>query len=296
MPKIKQKFASADAIPAELKPFANDQHEVEMWVGDNVAGETNPALEAQKNQILAEKKTLKEKYDTAIKASGDLSTEVMELRQKVASGSQVSPDEVALIGAVKAVMPTVKPDELKKELEALPQLRGQVAEIQTKERNRKLFAASGFKNQTVFMDLIGNKDKNPNLVETVLETETVDNKPVEKAYAKVKQQDGTIAKQPLQDYVKANSAFTDYLPLLDAGAPNQDQYQHQWPIQPPTGGNGSNPNPGTGNTGDDPLQAHINKMNEAAKAVPNPLLKNPAAPAGSPKENPYVPGLHVPQN
>lgn len=286
MPKITVKFASADVIPSELKAFAKDDHSVEIWAGDNVAGETNPGLEANKNTILREKGELQTKYDNLLAANNDTSREVMELRSKVASGSgnQVTAEDMALLGAVKAVNPQIKPDALKKELESLPTLRTENETFKTRDANRAVFAASGFKNEKVFTDLLGNKEKNPNLEKVVVEKETVDGKAIDVVYAHVKGSDGAISKQKLDEYVKTNPEWEPYTPVLKAGTGGSGDQQIGWLPQESAGGQG-------GGSKDDanPLDAFINKQNETNAAKENPLLrKQPSASQGA--------NLNVPQN
>jgi hypothetical protein len=159
MPKIKLPFATADAIPAELKAFASADNTVEMWVGDRVAEETNPQLEAARNTILGEKKSLQERYDGLTSSTAELAREVQELRTKVATGTSVTPEELALVGAVKAVLPAIKPEDLKRELSEIPNLRSFKSGVEQRDANKQLFSSSGFKNEAVFLDLLSSKEK-----------------------------------------------------------------------------------------------------------------------------------------
>lgn len=280
MPQITIPFSDENSIPAELKAFkAPNANTVTVWVGDNVAAETNPALEAKRTELLGEKKTLQDKYDSLVQSTAGLANEVNELRVKVAdkSGNTVTPDELAIVSAVKQVMPAAKADDVKTVLTKYPTLVTDFDKLQSQEKNRKVFALTGFKNEVVFSDLMSNKDKNPNLVDLAVETETVDGKPVEKLYAKVKDAQGAISKQPFADYVKANTAFTDYLPALSTGPGNQSQTTEtpSWMPQTPSGGGGNGDDKTAGKTF---LEQHIAKINEQNQAKPNALLNTKQAP------------------
>jgi len=280
MPKITVAFTDNASIPDALKPFANGGNTVEIWAGDNVAAETNPSLEAAKNIILDEKKTVQKKYDDLLQSSSDSSRELLELRNKVASGTSATPEDLALVASVKAVLPTIKPDDLKKTLESVPALQNKLLTYETNQKNAELFKSSGFKNETVFMDLLGNKDKNPNLVETSVEAEVVNGQNVNKVFAKVKQADGTVAKMPLTDYVKANDGWKPYLSVLNGDGGTST---HEWLEQ---GGGGGNDDP-TIPVGFD-LDKIIADQNAKALAVPNPLFPK-SAPASTGNGNAAVP-------
>jgi len=268
MPQVKVQYADADSIPAALKGYAGSDNSVTVWVGENVAAETNPALAQNRDALKTEKDTIQTKYNNLLTSNSDLSTEVMELRSKVASGSSMSPEDVELVNTVKAIRPGVKAKDLKTELEEVPTLRTKVTEISQREENAKLFKASGFKNEAVFMDLISNKSKNPDLEKTTIKTEKVNDKDVEVVYVDVKGTDGKIKEVKLTDYVKENTAWSPYVSMLDA-APEQQQ---PWIQQPPAGGGSS------AQQGDDPLQSYIDSQNEKAKGAGNPLFPN-ATPA-----------------
>jgi hypothetical protein len=293
MPKIKLPFATADAIPAELKAFASADNTVEMWVGDRVAEETNPQLEAARNTILGEKKTLQERYDGLTSSTAELAREVQELRTKVATGTSVTPEELALVGAVKAVLPAIKPEDLKRELSEIPNLRSFKSGVEQRDANKQLFSSSGFKNEAVFLDLLSSKEKNPNLEGTAIVKETVDGKEIAKAVAKVKKDGGTIEQVSLADYVAQNPALQPYVPLLNVDPGTQTQLQpppaQPWIMQPPT-----LPGQAPGTTPGDDLGNYIAKMNASANAKTNALLP-PTQPATGPAEG-SQPGLHVNQN
>lgn len=262
MPQVKVQFADADSVPTALKSHVGADNSISVWVGDNVAAETNPALEAKRTEILGEKKAISDKYDALLKSSGDTNREVLELRQQVASGNHMSAEDVELVNTIKAARPNVKAKDLKTELEEVPALRTKVAEIQQKDENSRLFKASGFKNETVFNDLISNKAKNPNVEKTYIQSETVDGKEIDVAYVDVKGDDGKVTKQKLTEYVAKNNDWQPYTSMLGT-APEQKQ---DWLPQVPTG---SGTNEGAG----DPVDDYISKHNKAVETAGNPMLK-----------------------
>ena len=278
MPQITCSFADHASVPDALKPFSNGTATVTVWAGDNVAAETNPALETKRTEILNEKKAIQDKYDELVKTTGETSRQLSEAQVKIASGTSATPEDLALVSAVKKHLPTIKASDLDKKLEAIPTLESKIQSFEAKDTNAKLFKASGFKNENVFLDLLGNKDKNPNLAEMVIENETVDGKVVEKVYAKVKDASGTLTKMPLTDYVKAQDGWKDYLPILNGDGQSN---QHDWLPQEAAGGGDK-----TYDTGGVDLDAIIKKQNEAAMAKVNPLMP---APATTPQANAAVP-------
>lgn len=278
MPQITCSFADHASVPDALKPFSNGTATVTIWAGDNVAAETNPALEAKRAEILNEKKVIQDKYDDLVKTTGETSRQLSEAQVKLASGTSATPEDLALVSAVKKHLPTIKASDLDKKLEAIPTLESKIQSFEAKDTNAKLFKASGFKNENVFLDLLGNKDKNPNLAETVIENETVDGKVVEKVYVKVKDASGTLTKMLLTDYVKAQDGWKDYLPILNGDSQSN---QFDWLPQDAAGGGDK-----TYDTGGVDLDAIIKKQNEAAMAKVNPLMP---APATTPQANAAVP-------
>lgn len=272
MPKITLKFSDESAIPSELKQFKTDANTVEVWAGgdDTVAAETNAGLAANRDTIKAEKTALQQKYDSLLQSSGALSTEVLELRNKVASGQTVTAEEIALVQTVKAVLPTIKATDLKTMLEKYPTLDSELTTIRERERNRQIFQASGFKNEKVFLDLLGNKEKNPNLDGVSVKEVDVDGQKVTKAFVTVKGEGNKVSEKELSAYINENAEWKDYLPALANGG---DQKETSWISQTPSDG-------GSSNSSDDPLQKFIADQNKKALAAPNPLFdKQPTSTA-----------------
>jgi hypothetical protein len=272
MPKVKLSFASPDAIPAELKSFAGADNTVEIWTGsqETVAAELNPGLEANRNALKTEKEQLQSKYDNLLKSSSETSQQLQEANVKLASNTGVSPDDLKLLNTVKQAAPGMKPEDIKNTLTAFPNVNAELTTLKADRENAEIFGATGFKNQKVFVDLLGNKTKNPNLEKVVVKEEKVDDKPVKKAYANIKQADGTIKEIAFDEYVKSNPEWSPYMPSLSDTASQATWIQQQGGG---AGGGGGTP-PTSGEKS--PLDLAIEQANQKSKAIVNPL--RPATP------------------
>jgi hypothetical protein len=164
----------------------------------------------------------------------------------------------------------MKPEDIKNTLTAFPNVNAELTTLKADRENAEIFGATGFKNQKVFVDLLGNKTKNPNLEKVVVKEEKVDDKPVKKAYANIKQADGTIKEIAFDEYVKSNPEWSPYMPSLSDTASQATWIQQQGGG---AGGGGGTP-PTSGEKS--PLDLAIEQANQKSKAIVNPL--RPATP------------------
>lgn len=267
MPKIAEKYEKGK-VPAGLETYYTVEKDGFMCAEfeDDVALATNPALASQNTKIIGEKRDLQAKYDTLVTSTADISREVGELRTKVATGGQVTADELAIVTALKGIKDKT-PAEIKKMVEEFPALQGQIDSFKTKAENDAIAQAMGWK-ADVFGDLrpILAKDLTFEVTDV-----TADGKVSKKIFVAGKDANGVDFKTELTDYAKATPSWTNHLPSLGAtvgeGGPS-------WVEQTPaTGGP---------DTGLSVLEQRIQDANAATKARGTPFSPPPAVPVPAP--------------
>lgn len=261
MPKLAEKYEKGK-VPAGLETFYTVEKDGFMFAEfeDDVALATNPALALQNTKIIGEKRDLQTKYDNLVTSSGDLARQVNELTTQVASGGQVSADELAIVTALKGIKDKT-PAEIKKMVEEFPALQAQIDGFKTTQENSDIAKAMGWKPE-VFSDLrpVLAKDLTFELTDV-----TEGEKTVKKVFVAGKDANGTDFKKEFSEYAKANPTFTNHLPSLSASGESGGP---DWVPQSEANGGG--------NAGLNPLDAKIQNDNAAAKARGNPF--NPAPP------------------
>lgn len=269
MPKLPAKYEK-DKVPATLAEYYTVEKDGFMFAefDDDVALLTNPALETKNKELLGEKKTVQTKYDDLVKSSADISREVIDLRATIASGGQVSSDELAIVKALKGVSDT--PADIKKKLEEYPKLESQLASLAIADENRQIASVMKWKPE-VFGDLRKNPEKTKDMKFEMSDV-TENGATVKKVFVSYKDASGVDKKDELSEFVKANDSWNAYLPSL---AIADQQTTPQWVQQGVPGG--------TQDKTVNPLDAHIQNRNAAAKAAGNALLPAPP-PAAQPQQ------------
>jgi hypothetical protein len=271
MPKITLNYANETDIPPSLKAFKiGDTNNVEVWVNtsdDAVGAELNAPLAANRDKIKGEKDAIQTKYDNLLTSSSTTAKELQEATVKLASATGVSPEDLAIITAVKSVKADAKADDVKTMLTEYPQLKSTVEQTNLERENEKLFKASGFKSQSVFNTVANNANLNPNLEKLIVKPVQENGAAVEKVFAQLKI-DGVTSEQSLEDYVKSNPAWNDFLPALTA---ETDQTGGGWIPQSPSGTK-QNGGGGGGNTKAKTLDEIIAEQNKANASKPAPLM------------------------
>lgn len=212
MPNTKLKFNTESEIPASLKPNAvkvGDSYEVEVYYGgsDLIAGELNPALEANKNTILKEKNDVEAKYNNLLTSTSTLSTENQELRVKLANGQTVTPEDVKLLEAIK---PYGGFDTIKPKLDNYDSVANELTATKTQVRNKRIFDALGFSNEQIFNDLISNPAKLEGVSDVVFKEEGGK----VNVFAKTKTETGEEKEVAFTDFIKNNEGWKPYLGSL----------------------------------------------------------------------------------
>ncbi len=248
MPKTTLKYANETDIPAELRPFKTDANTVEIWYGgtETVAAETNPTLETAKNKILDEKKNLQTKYDNLLTSSSATATELNETKVALANKAGVTPEEMAIINAVKTVKPDAKADDVKTILTEFPKLQESIQQTELEKTNNALFEASGLKSRAVFDTVWNNQGLNPNF-ESVVWKDEVDSKTgtsVKRPYVKVKSAVEGKSELAVSEYATKTPEWNPFMPALTGG-----QTTNQWLPQPPSNSGGNNFQTQTTNAG-----------------------------------------------
>lgn len=267
MPKIAEKYEKGK-VPAGLETYYTVEKDGFMFAEfeDGVGLLTNPALAAHNTKIIGEKRDLQTKYDNLVTSSGDLARQVNELTTQVASGGQVSADELAIVTALKGIKEKT-PAEIKKMIEEFPALKAQIDSFKMNQENDNIAKAMGWKPE-VFSDLrpVLAKDLTFEITDV-----TEGDKTVKKVFVAGKDANGTDFKKEFSEYAKAAPNFTNHLPSLSAtgesGGPD-------WVPQSQANGGGD--------AGLNPLDAKIKADNEAAKARGNPFNPTPVTPAPPP--------------
>lgn len=264
MPKIEATYEK-DKLPEGLKDFAIEKDgKMVIDFDDSVALATNTALATKNSQLLGEKKAVQDKYDALVASSAEISREVLELRNKVASGGQVTADELAIVQAVKGIE-NVTPDHIKKMVEEYPQLQAMVAQFGIDAENRTIAEVMGWK-PNVFGDLRNHPEKSKGLKFEISDV-TENGKTVKKVLVGHKDASGADVKTDLAEFVKSNSSWNEYLPSLQVETKSTGP---TWVASSQAGGS-TVPDPAT-----NPVMAHIQAKNEKAKQSGNAL--RPAQP------------------
>ena len=210
MDKIKHKYEKAE-LPEALKPFAVEQDGMMVInFDDSVALATNPALASNNAALKAEKTEIKKKYDDLVTSTGTISTELNELRTKVATGANISQAELAIVTALKGIDGT--PDEIKKMIEEYPTLKGTISQFAVEAENRKIAEAMGWK-PNVFSDLRNHPEKSKDLKFEIVGVEK-DGKPTNQVHVTFKDVSGIEKKVELSEFVKTNDSWSPFLPAL----------------------------------------------------------------------------------
>lgn len=229
MPKVTLQF-DENTIPSGVKAFASDDYEVEVWVGESeekVAAELNPGLVSNRDALKAEKDNIKAKYDALLQTSSADDKEKAKLLAAAEAKAQnaLSDADKAILDAVKTADPNATPDTIKESIAKYPQAQTKLAEIEKKEADSKFFAATGYKSEKAFHKAINDKDANPKLVRTEVETVREGDKTISKPVAIIKNDKGTEEKIAWDVYVKDHADWDVYQPSLMAENGNGGQ---QW--------------------------------------------------------------------
>lgn len=226
MPKHTITFESEDKIPAELKPFANGLT-VSGWFNTDdmkVAAETNPALEANRNQILIEKRALETENSALKQVATDDSIDKAKLivERDALRQTAIPAEESELLTTIKQVFSGVPLSEVKTKLPALID-DSKFAEQTRKEQSlESVFQASGFKNKQVFLDLVTNPAKMKG-IEGELLVEPVTGSDQKKVFVNVKDANGVTAKKPFDEFVNTSDDWKPYIPALTNGDVKENQ-------------------------------------------------------------------------
>lgn len=262
--KLKAKYEKGQ-LPAGLAEFAVERDGfMFLEFEDDVALLTNPALAAKNVEILDEKRKLQTNYDNLVTSSGDLARQVNELRTQIASGGQVSANELAIVTALKGIDTT--PDEIKKMIKEYPTLAGELQSLKSQAENEKIAKILKWKPE-IFNDIRNHPDRKD--LEFKVESIVENGKSTDKVYVLSKDATGAVVKKEVSDFVKESPTWTGYLSALQAG----EELGQTWLEQAPAGGSPAG--------GKSPLDEHIEKMNAAAISRGNALVK-PPTPAQQP--------------
>lgn len=273
MPKIKLTYTDETSIPPELKQYKlPNENAVEIWAGDNVAEETNAPLVKNRDDLRAEKETYKTKYETLLQSSSSTDKDVSDLKLQLqeATTKQIPETDLAIVKIVKEVAPQITPENLKIQLEKYPTLETRVQEIDTREKNEKVFAASGYKNKEVFLDLLGNPQKTKDVEFVVEPVKEGTAEPKDKVFANFKNAQGVTEKVELSKWVEQNEQWKPYLSVLNTGEQGNGT---QWLPQSRAGGGTS-----TDGTINKTVQTKVDEHNTKVKNFNNPLLPNQQPP------------------
>lgn len=272
MPKTTLKYTTKEEIPVALLPYAKDDNSVEVHFNTDdltLAGELNPALEANRNKILGEKDTVQIKYDSLLQASSQQDKDTAKIIQenKELKANNVPAEDVEIAKTVKTLFPNVtEPTALKTHIETLKTQAETGATLSKEKTNAQIAKALGIKNVDGFNDVL----KIPEMLKDVdgeifLEKVTEGDKTVDRPFVNYKKADGTTEKKAFAEYQKLNDKWALHQPTL-MNAPNVESENKGW--IPQTGGEGD-----TGG-GQGLVSAHVEKANEAATKVANPFMIN----------------------
>lgn len=209
MPKIVLSFPTEAEIPSNLVPYKTDKNTVEVWVGDKVAEETNPALAKNTQDLLNEKKTIQQQYDSLLPTVTSLRTQVNELNLKIAGGHTITDEEVALLPKVKEIVKKYGTiEEVETKLTEHSEILPKYTEISTKIENDKIFNASGFKNREAFDKILSNPNEMVNIEKMFVENiKDATGNEVATAFANRKKTDGSVEKVALTELAKTDWAY-----------------------------------------------------------------------------------------
>lgn len=260
MPDIQAKYEK-DKLPETLKGYAVEKDGfMVVQFDESVQLATNPALATKNAELLSEKQKIQTKYDALVTSSATLAQTVTDLQAKIASGGQVSADELKILTAIKTLGDNAgTPADIKKALEEVPALRAQVAQFATNEENAKIAEVMGWKPQ-IFGDL-RNLPSGKDLKFELAKTE-VDGKEKSVVYVVTKDANNVETKKDLNEFVKSNDSWKNFLPSLQL----EQKSGPTWLEQAPANGN-----PPSGTSA---LDAHIAKRNQVAEQMNgvNPLI------------------------
>lgn len=271
MPKLPAKYKKGE-VPAGLETYYTVEKDGFMCAEfeDDVALATNASLAAQNSTIIGEKRALQTKYEELVKSTGTISSELNDLRTKIASGASITTAELAIVQALKGVEGT--PDEIKKRLENYSALESQVAQIAVDKENQSIALAMGWK-PSIFGDLRNHPERGKGL-SFAIEDVTVNGKQTKTVYVSYKNAQGVSEKTALADFVESNAEWKEFLPALKAGDQSSTTGP-TWLSQQPT-------NTSSQTTPKSAVDAHIEARNAQAKAHANPLLPPPVTPTSPP--------------
>lgn len=274
MPKITLQL-DENTIPTDAKAFATADHKLTVWVGSDdaqVAAETNPGLVKNRDDLKVEKETWKTKHDSllAVTSTEDAAKAKLLADAEARAKNSMPAEDLAIVAAVKEVLPNAKAEDVKKTLTDYPALETKVKTFEQQTENEKIFNASGYKNKTVFAKVLSDPELNPNFDSVVWKDEK-DSKdqPVKVPYVKLKNAVDGKVEVSLADYAKANTEWTPFMPALEADG-NGNGGGSQWlPQGASGGGNGGAKTSGSG--GNSVLDSVIDADNKRSEAVASPF-------------------------
>lgn len=260
-----------DVIPEALKPFATEKDG--KWVlnfdADSVGLATNHAAGENNAKLLREKQAVQTKYEALVTSSGQIATELNELRTRTAESNQVSKDELAILTAINKLKLEGTPTDIAQRVAKVSELEAKLDGFERDAENRRIAGIMGWK-PNVLSDLRSHPEKGKDL-EFEVETVIVDGKSVDKVYVKTKNASGEVEKSDLGKFAESNASWKDYLGVLKA---DSKQSGPSWLEQGATGGDVSN-------TGKSPLDEHIAAQNAKATGHRNPLMTPAPPPANT---------------
>jgi hypothetical protein len=244
MPKLTLSYQTEEEIPASLKAYkVADKNEVEVWVGEKVAEETNPSLAANMREALNEKKTLQSQYDllltNASKKETDLNTTINGLRSQLANGHKITEEEVALLPKVKEVLTKYgegKVETVETKLKEYDTIKPEFEKAKTEKETDEIFKASGFKNREAFNRVIANPNDMAKVEKMFVKKVKVGETETEKAFANIKKGDGKTEEVELSSLLKGDWAFyADKLMQVDNSREWLEQDQSDNTLPPKAG-------------------------------------------------------------
>lgn len=282
MPKITLQL-DENTIPTDAKAFATADHKLTVWVGSDdaqVAAETNPGLIKNRDDLKVEKETWKTKHDSllAVTSTEDAAKAKLLADAEARAKNSMPAEDLAIVTAVKEVLPNAKAEDVKKTLTDYPALETKVKTFEQQTENEKIFNASSYKNKAVFTKVLNDPELNPNL-ESVVWKDEKDSKdqPIKVPYVKLKNAVDGKVEVSLADYAKANTEWTPFMPALEAGG-NGNGGGSQWlPQGASGGGNGGTKTSGSG--GNSVLDSVIDADNKRSEAVASPFAPAKSAEA-----------------
>lgn len=283
MPKVTLQFTE-ETIPTGVKAFASADHKVDVWVGADdaaVAAETSPGLIKNRDELKAEKETWKTKHDSllAVTSTEDAAKAKLLADAEARAKNSMPAEDLAIVAAVKEVLPNAKAEDVKKTLTEFPALETKVKTFEQQTENEKIFNASGYKNKTVFNKVLSDPELNPNFDSVVWKDEKdAKDQPIKVPYVKLKTAVDGKVEVSLADYAKTTPEWTDFMPALNAGD-NGNGGGTSWVSQGASGGGNGGGGVKTKLGGNSVLDSVIDADNKRSENVASPFAQKSTAEA-----------------